>query len=877
MRTFRMTASRTGPGFFRRNLPAGLILLFGAALSALIFQMKEEAISARHRAAFSEIAHEYARTLQWEFNSHLDAVRSLRDFVLASPSLDNAAFSSFASRSLERAAGLRSLQWIPLVAESGRRAIEGGALQDGSDPFEFHTLDTSSEPITASPDEFYLPVYYSESRDADAGPAVGFDYGSNPVLREAFNRAQESGKPVVTAAAGLMRTREESGQLLLVLPVVAAAENNARQIRGFVAGRLDLDAIETIGLRGDDRVTGVRILDQKISAPQVIFSAGEFRDEGADSSVSVPFAFADQKWIIRLSPSRKTISPTARFESWSLLTGGLLFTAFCAIWIRQRQDYVQSIEAKVSSRTAALSRINEDLQTEMAHRRKAEQELKESEARFRQAFRHAPTGVGLLSPAGRWIQVNEALVKMTGFSAEQLYQSLIADALHPDEVDRILANIAQMAAGELNTFALEQQFRKNSGEYLWVILNVSAVRNERRELLYFIVQIVDITSRNRALEETRRAKEFSENIIRSSSDGIFAFDLETRVTVWNSGMEAMTGITAGEAIHRKVGEVLPFLIEAGEDQVFQRVLAGGIVRSGERPFSLPERGRSGYFAGNYAPFHDGGGGIIGGVGVVRDVTEQREARERLRAFAELLKQRNRELQDFAYVASHDLQEPLRKVRAFGDRLEQRCRAALDEQGLDYLNRMRDAAGRMQTLISDLLAFSRISTQASPFTLVDLNDVAREVISDLESTIEETGAVIDIGELPVVEADATQMRQLLQNLISNAIKYRKSDVNPRVEIRARRHAAEEHLPPLQGAGSLLFIKDNGIGFEEKYLDRIFTVFQRLHGRNEYPGTGIGLAICRKIAERHKGWITATSRPGEGSTFIVGLPHKQNGTT
>ncbi|HLS28605.1 MAG TPA: ATP-binding protein, partial [Opitutales bacterium] len=216
---------------------------------------------------------------------------------------------------------------------------------------------------------------------------------------------------------------------------------------------------------------------------------------------------------------------------------------------------------------------------------------------------------------------------------------------------------------------------------------------------------------------------------------------------------------------------------------------------------------------------------------------------------------------------------LRKVLAFGDRLEKKAADRLDEQSLDYLDRMRNASRRMQTLINDLLTFSRVSTDANPFAEVELKTIAEEVLIDLENQIDETGASIEIGELPVIEADPTQMRQLLQNLISNGLKYRKPGTAPRIQIFARLHAAEENLPPLRGTASLLYVIDDGIGFEEKYIDRIFTVFQRLHGRNEYPGTGVGLAICRKIAERHNGWITAQSIPGEGSTFIVGLPHKQ----
>lgn len=273
--------------------------------------------------------------------------------------------------------------------------------------------------------------------------------------------------------------------------------------------------------------------------------------------------------------------------------------------------------------------------------------------------------------------------------------------------------------------------------------------------------------------------------------------------------------------------------------------------------------------------------------------EARESQHQLKRYSEELEHRvlertaelrdinarlqssNRELQDFASVASHDLQEPLRKIQAFGDRLTARA-TELGPEGADYLRRMKSAAVRMQTLISDLLEFSRITTKAQPFISVDLRQVAAEVLADLEAAVERSGGRVEIGEMPRIDADPTQMRQLLQNLICNALKFRKPDIAPLVRVHARLLAPDSGASagPSPGGSSAveqceIVVEDNGIGFDEKYLDRIFNVFQRLHGRNTYEGTGIGLAVCRKIAERHGGSITARSHPEVGSTFIVTL--------
>lgn len=225
---------------------------------------------------------------------------------------------------------------------------------------------------------------------------------------------------------------------------------------------------------------------------------------------------------------------------------------------------------------------------------------------------------------------------------------------------------------------------------------------------------------------------------------------------------------------------------------------------------------------------------------------------------------NEELDQFASIASHDLQEPLRKVRTFTEQLTVMESDRVSEQGQEYLRRANSAAERMQRLIEDLLKFSRVSTQGRPFTQVDLNRVAQEVISDLETQIGDARAVVRVHQLPVLDADALQMHQLLQNLISNAVKFRREGVEPQIDVSGE----------VEGDSVRLEVRDNGIGFEPRYSLRIFRVFERLHGRSsQYSGTGIGLALCRKIADRHGGTIHADSEPGVGSIFTVVLPARR----
>ena len=249
-------------------------------------------------------------------------------------------------------------------------------------------------------------------------------------------------------------------------------------------------------------------------------------------------------------------------------------------------------------------------------------------------------------------------------------------------------------------------------------------------------------------------------------------------------------------------------------------------------------------------------------GLREEIIRRKDAEATLQVYSTDLSRSNQELEDFAYVASHDLQEPLRKIQAFGDLLESEFAEKLGE-GKEYLDRMRNAASRMSVLIEDLLAFSRVSTKDRPLSEVNLYQTAKDVVSDLEARVERTRGTVIIESLPVVWADPTHMRQLLQNLIGNALKFHRKDVPPSVAVFTDEKASTTEQ-------TIIRIEDNGIGFDEKYLDRIFSVFQRLHGREDYEGTGIGLAVCRKIVERYNGTITAESTPGKGSTFIISLP-------
>ena len=257
----------------------------------------------------------------------------------------------------------------------------------------------------------------------------------------------------------------------------------------------------------------------------------------------------------------------------------------------------------------------------------------------------------------------------------------------------------------------------------------------------------------------------------------------------------------------------------------------------------------------------------------QEIAERKCAEENLKTSMGKLEQSSRELQDFAFSASHDMQEPVRKIQTFGNMLNKKSAWILDDQGRDYLERMLNSARRMSAMVSGLLAYSQVYTGEEHSTPVELTGVAQEAADSMRRLVRDVDATFEIGNLPILDADPDQMLLLLKNLIENAIKFR-SEKKPLIRIYAKNVDDPERSGIRAGEQYVdIFVEDNGIGFEERYIDRIFSLFRRLHGRNAYQGTGMGLPVCRRIVERHNGTITATSTPGKGTTFIITLPSKK----
>jgi len=431
-------------------------------------------------------------------------------------------------------------------------------------------------------------------------------------------------------------------------------------------------------------------------------------------------------------------------------------------------------------------------------------------------------------------------------------------------------------AGEKVDETVEYGIVAKDGRKFWTVLNNAFIYEDGR-ITGSLVVAHDVTKRKQVEEALRESEEKFRSLVETTSDWIWETDADGFYTYASPQVRNLLGYEPEEVLGRKPFEFMP-----SDESDRLKALFTGIVKErkgcvGLENVNIRRDGRRVVLETSCVPRLDGRGSLLGYRGIDRDITDRKRAEEVLqRSHHELellvqertaeLERRNEELQNFIFAAAHDLQEPLRKIQTFSDLLHTRYFDSVSEQGHDYIKRLHVTASRMRDVLQSLMKYSHLTSKVEPFGRVDLNEIAREVVSDLELRIRDAGALVEIGNLPEIEADAGQMRQLFQNLLENGLKFSREGIQPIIKIHAECSS--------QSRECRISFNDNGIGFEEKYLERIFKPFHRLHGKDEYVGVGMGLAICSKVIEYHRGKITARSTPGKGSTFIVTLPVEGN---
>ena len=529
--------------------------------------------------------------------------------------------------------------------------------------------------------------------------------------------------------------------------------------------------------------------------------------------------------------------------------------------------------------------------TDIDDQKRDQQALRDAASQLRQLTEGMPMLMWACQSNGDCDYLSRQWVEYTGRPMEEQTGYAWLNAVHPDDRSRTSA-AWQSAVSCPADFEVEYRLRRHDGGYRWFAVRGIPLRDPAGRVVRWYGCCTDIEDRKRQSDtlekmvnertaalhrsnaELKQQKIFLDAILDNVAEGIVACDADGQLKLFNAVTRRFHGLPAESLPQDQWAEHYSLYDADGDpmpiDQLpLARAWRGETVRDAEllvRAAGQPER----YILCSGEQLRSADGTRFGAVVSMRDMTERRERERQLLLTQAALIASNEELEKFAYIASHDLQEPLRKIQAFGGRLADKSREALDDSGKNYIDRMLDAAGRMRKLIEDLLAFARVTTKTASFAPVDLSAVVRDVLEDLELLLHQAGGRVEVDPLPSVPGDASQLRQVFQNLIANALKFARPGVPPVVRVSATPFRSLARRTAPTGDGWRIEVADNGIGFEAEYAERIFELFQRLHARNVYEGTGLGLAIVRKIVLRHGATIAAKSQPGAGATFVIDWP-------
>jgi len=523
-----------------------------------------------------------------------------------------------------------------------------------------------------------------------------------------------------------------------------------------------------------------------------------------------------------------------------------------------RKSY-DDLEKRVEERTSALQEAIQSLQKEIGERRRVEEALRESEEQYRTILDNIEDGYYEVDLAGNLTFFNDSMCRIWGYPREELMGMNDRQYTDKENAKKLFQAFNKVyRTGEPSRESDWEIIRKD-GTKRCIEASISLRKDSSDKPIGFRGIIRDITKRKQMEEALRQSEERYRTILEDIKETYFETDLAGRFTFVNDVGCRRLGYSREEMMGMNNRQLTDEETAKKVFQAFSEVYRTGEPRKGGEWEIIRKDGSKNVFEIWASLIRDSEGKPIGFRGTSRDISERKQAEEALKEKTEALARSNQELEQFAYVASHDLQEPLRMVTSYVQLLARRYKGKLDSNADDFIKFAVDGATRMYTLINGLLTYSRVGSQGKPFEPTNCETTLQQSLDNLRVTMEENGAMVTHDILPTVMGDSSQLGQLFQNLIGNAIKFRR-DEPPRIHISAT----------LNGKTWTFSVRDNGIGIAPEFRERIFIIFQRLHGREKYPGTGIGLATCKKIVERHGGHIWVESEAGRGATFYFTLP-------
>ncbi len=572
------------------------------------------------------------------------------------------------------------------------------------------------------------------------------------------------------------------------------------------------------------------------------------------------------------STSLTYLTDAVRYWSYADLTavvlrmiGAVTLLTFVITLIRSRGRVLQSDESKgleklVSERTSALSELNQRLQLEIESRKQAEKEVSKREKRFRALIENISDGIVLNDENTIVLYQSPSVTRILGYTFEERQQKPVLNYVHEDDKPSFLKLYDELASQPGKPLHFQFRFRHKNGHYIWLEGVVTNLLHDRNVNGY-VANYRDISERKAAEESLRQERYLLRTLIDNIPDYIYIKDTSLRHIVNNKANVQLIGAaTEAETIGKTVMDYFDKEIAEQFMEADRKVLSSGKPVLDVEEKIVGHNNEIRWLLTSKIPLIEQND-VVGLIGISRDITEQKNAETVLKELnnslahqASKLAASNAELERFAYVASHDLQEPLRMVRSFLQLLKKKCADQFDEESHQYVDFAVEGAERMKQLITDLLEYSRVGVVQERLDTVDMNETVLRTLETLRDIIGITGATIKVGELPAVLGVRAQLGQVMQNLLSNAIKYR-GQAAPEIVIGGVEEPTHWKF----------YVSDNGMGIDPRFFDKIFVIFQRLHNESETKGTGIGLAICKKIVESHGGKIWVESTPEVGSTF------------